>query len=90
MNKETNQGVIVTYSISKDYFVVGSVYRMHVGTNDYRNAVLVSRSDSDLEFKLFDGKGGIEDLKLTVDDLLYHDYDIVKLKPDYSDGVMKY
>lgn len=79
-------GIITTYSIDKDYFEVGESFRLHISTNNFRNAILTSVTDNKVVFMYWQN-GEMQILELTVDDLMYRNhYDIIKLKPDYEDG----
>ena len=43
-------GIITTYLIDKDYFEVGEAFRLHISTNNFRNAILTSVTDNKVVF----------------------------------------
>lgn len=84
------QGIVTTHSIDKDYFEIGEAYRLHISTNNFKNALLIDADNNRVVFNYLD-KGSIQTLELTVEDLMYrNNYDIIKLKPDYNDGRFGY
>lgn len=78
-------GIDVKYSLNSDYFEVGCAYQMRLGTNDFRVGLLIKYSEDSLTFKILE-KGEVSDLTLTVDQLRFHDYWLVKMEPDYENG----
>lgn len=81
-----NKGLIINYTLNEDYFVIGSAYQLHISTNDFRIGVLVAYSQDYLLLKVFDSKGNEEEMKLSIDDILYNSYGIIKMQPDYVEG----
>ena len=79
------QGIDVEYSLNSDYFKVGCAYEMKLGTNDYRVGLLTKYTKESVTFKILE-KGNLVDLTLTVDNLRFHDYGLIKMTPDYKDG----
>lgn len=78
-------GIITKHFIDKDYFKVGEVYQIRLGSNDFKNCILTNVADEKVTFKYFDG-GEVKVLELSVHELRFRDFWIVKLKPDYKDG----
>lgn len=78
-------GLDVEYRLNSDYFEVGCAYQMRLGTNDFRVGLLIKYSKDSVTFKILE-KGEVSDLTLTVDQLRFHNYWLVKMKPDYEDG----
>lgn len=78
-------GIDVEYKLSSDYFEVGCAYQMRLGTNDFRVGLLIKYSEDSVTFKILE-KSEVRDLTLTVDQLRFHDYCLVRMKPDYEDG----
>lgn len=83
-------GIDVTYSLNPDYFEVGCAYKMCLGTNDYRIGILVKYSSNEVVFKVLNKeKSELIDLYLTTDDLRFKSYDLIKMQPDYKDGIFE-
>ena len=80
-----SNGIDVEYSLSPTYFEVGAAYQLHLGVNDFRVGLLTKYQKDSVTFKILE-KGEVIDLTLTVDQLRFHDYWLVKMKPDYEDG----
>ena len=78
-------GIEVEYKLNSDYFEVGCAYQMRLDTNDFRVGLLTKYQKDSVTFKILE-KGEVIDLTLTVDQLRFHDYWLVKMKPDYEDG----
>lgn len=80
-----SNGIVVEYSLCPDYFEVGCAYRLRLGENNYKVGLLVSYSKESVTFKILkDDK--LEDLVLTVSNLRFRDYNLIKMKPDYKNG----
>lgn len=84
-----SQGIITIYKLDKDYFEVGHAFRFKLDTNDFKYSILTEFNESYVVFTYLDN-GNLKELKLTVEDLRFRDYHIIKLKPDYEDGKFKY
>ena len=86
-----SNGIIAT-SLCPKYFEVGAAFRLKVGTNDYRNAILVKYSNERVTFKSYDRvKEKIVEFSLFINDLMYHnDFELIKLVPDYENGKVSY
>ena len=82
-------GINVEYKLDSEYFEVGCAYEMCLGTNDFRVGLLIYYKEDSVTFKILE-KGEVIDLTLTVDQLRFHDYWLVKMKPDYKDGKFQY
>ena len=82
-------GIDIEYKLNSDYFEVGCAYRIRVGTNDFRVGLLIKYKEDSVTFKILE-KGEMIDLTLTVDQLRFHNYWLVKMKPDYKDGKFEY
>ena len=82
-------GINTRYTINFEYFELGSAYQLHLGPNKFRVAIVVQLSTDDITFKYFEGCDAIE-IHMTVDELMYNNYEITKLEPDYVDGQFIY
>lgn len=78
-------GIDVEYKLNSDYFKVGCAYQIRIGTNDFRVGLLIKYQKDSVTFKILE-KGELIDLILTVDQLRFNNYWLVKMKPDYEDG----
>ena len=78
-------GIKVEYKLDPEYFEVGSAYKIRLGTNDFRVGLLIYYKEDSVTFKILE-KGEVIDLTLTVDQLRFHNYWLVKMKPDYENG----
>lgn len=83
-----SQGIITIYKLDKSYFELGHAFRIKLGTNNFKHSILTEFNESYVVFTYLDGEN-LKELRLTVDDLRFHDYGIIKLKPDYKDGKFK-
>ena len=82
-------GIDIEYKLNSDYFEVGCAYQMRLNPNDFRVGLLIKYKEDSVTFKILE-KGEVIDLTLTVDQLRFHDYWLVKMKPDYKDGKFQY
>ena len=82
-------GIDIEYKLNSDYFEVGCAYRMRLNPNDFRVGLLIKYKEDSVTFKILE-KGEIIDLTLTVDQLRFHNYWLVKMKPDYENGKFEY
>lgn len=82
------KGINIKYSLDKEYFKVGEAYSLHLGTNKFRVGLLVKYSEESVTFKILEGEDLI-DLTLTLYQLRQNDYGMVKMKPDYNDGIFQ-
>ena len=78
-------GIKVEYKLDSEYFEVGSAYMIRLGTNDFRVGLLIYYKEDSVTFKILE-KGEVIDLTLTVDQLRFNNYWLVKMKPDYENG----
>ena len=79
-------GIIVDYTLDPKYFEVGASYQIHIGTNNFKTALLAKYSKDEVTFKYLE-KGDIIDLTVTISELMYrNDYWLTKMKPDYENG----
>lgn len=78
-------GIKVEYKLDSEYFEVGSAYKIRLGINDFRVGLLIYYKEDSVTFKILE-KGKVIDLTLTVDQLRFHNYWLVKMKPDYENG----
>lgn len=78
-------GIITKYLIDKDYFKVGEVYRIRLSSNNLKNCILTNVTDEKVTFKYFDSKE-VKVFELSVNELRFRGFDIVKLKTNYVDG----
>ena len=78
-------GIKVEYKLDSEYFEVGSAYIIRLGTNDFRVGLLIYYKEDSVTFKILE-KGEVIDLTLTVDQLRFHNYWLVKMIPDYENG----
>lgn len=78
-------GINVEYSLDPDYFEVGCAYQLRIDTNKFKIALLSRYSKNEVTFKFLEN-GDMIDLTLTVNDLRFHNYWLVKMKPDYENG----
>ena len=83
------RGINVRYTINFDYFKLGSAYQLHLEPNKFRIAIVVQLTEDDITFRYFEGYDVIE-MHMTVDELMYNNYEITKLEPDYVDGQFIY
>lgn len=83
-----SQGIITTYKLDKNYFEVGHAFRFRLSTNTFKHSILTEFNEDYVIFTYLEN-GELKELKLTVNDLRFHDYHIIKLKPDYEDGKFK-
>ncbi len=82
-------GIDIEYKLNSDYFEVGCAYRMRLNPNDFRVGLLIKYKEDSVTFKILE-KGEIIDLTLTVDQLRFHNYWLVKMKPDFENGKFEY
>ena len=82
-------GIKIEYKLDSDYFEVGCAYQIRLGCNDFRVGLLIKYKEDSVTFKILE-KDEVIDLTLTVDQLRFHDYWLVKMKPDYEDGKFRY
>ena len=75
----------VEYKLDSEYFEVGSAYIIRLGTNDFRVGLLIYYKEDSVTFKILE-KGEVIDLTLTVDQLRFNNYWLVKMIPDYENG----
>ena len=78
-------GIKVEYKLDSEYFEVGSAYIIRLGTNDFRVGLLIYYKEDSVTFKILE-KGEVIDLTLTVDQLRFNNYWLVKMIPDYENG----
>lgn len=78
-------GIDVEYSLSPTYFEVGTAYKLHLGVNNFKIGLLTKYSKDSVTFTILK-EGKIEDLTLSLNQLRFNDYGIIKMKPDYEDG----
>lgn len=83
------RGINVRYTINFDYFKLGSAYQLHLGPNKFRIAIVVQLTEDDITFRYFEGYEMIE-IHMSVDELMFNNYEITKLEPDYVDGQFIY
>lgn len=79
------QGINVEYSLDPYYFKVGCAYELNLGSNKYRVGLLSDFSNEAVTFKILEN-GEITDLTLTIDQLRFTSYEIVRMEPDYVNG----
>ena len=82
-------GINTKYTINFDYFKLGSAYQLHLGSNKFRIAIVVQLTEDDITFRYFEGYEMIE-IHMSVDELMFNNYEITKLEPDYVDGQFIY
>ena len=82
-------GIDIEYKLNSDYFEVGCAYRMRLNPNDFRVGLLIKYKEDSVTFKILE-KGEMIDLTLTVDQLRFHNYWLVKMKPDFENGKFEY
>lgn len=82
-------GINTKYTINFDYFKLGSAYQLHLGTNKFRIAIITQLSEEDITFKYFEDDDIIS-LHMSVNELMYNNYEITKLEPDYVHGQFIY
>ena len=75
----------ISYKLDSEYFEVGSAYIIRLGTNDFRVGLLIYYKEDSVTFKILE-KGEVIDLTLTVDQLRFNNYWLVKMEPDYENG----
>lgn len=80
-----SNGIDIEYSLSPTYFEVGVAYQLHLGVNDFKVGLLTKYSKDSVTFTILK-EGKIEDLTLSLDQLRFKDYGIIKMIPDYKDG----
>jgi len=78
-------GILVKYTIDKDYFELGEAYRIKISTNNFKNCLLTEVSDDKVKFTYYD-KGNLSVIEYNISDLRFRNLWIVKLKEDYKDG----
>ena len=78
-------GIKVEYKLDSEYFEVGCAYQIRLGTNDFRVGLLIDYKEDSVTFKILE-KGEVIDLTLTVDQLRFNNYWLVKMIPDYENG----
>ena len=83
------KGINVCYTLDPVYFEIGAAFEIRVGANNFRTMLLVKRTDTEAIFKCFDISGEVMVLKLTIDDLRFRDYWLIKLEPDCKNGVFE-
>ena len=84
MTTESN-GIDVEYALSSTYFEVGAAYQLHLGVNDFKVGLLTKYSKDSVTFTILK-EGKIEDLTLSLEQLLFNNYGIIKMIPDFEDG----
>lgn len=82
-------GINTKYTINFDYFKLGSAYQLHLGPNKFRIAIVVQLTEDDITFRYFEGYEMIE-IHMSVDELMFNNYEITKLEPDYVNGQFIY
>lgn len=80
-----SNGIDVEYSLSPTYFEVGVAYKLRLGVNDFKVGLLTKYSKDSVTFAILK-EGKIEDLTLSLNQLRFNDYEIVKMIPDYKNG----
>lgn len=83
------RGINTKHTINFDYFKLGSAYQLHLGPNKFRIAIVVQLTEDDITFRYFEGYDVIE-IHMSVDELMFNNYEITKLEPDYVDGQFIY
>lgn len=78
-------GIDVEYSLSPTYFEVGTAYKLYLGGNNFKIGLLTKYSKDSVTFTILK-EGNIEDLTLSLSQLRFNDYGIIKMKPDYKNG----
>lgn len=78
-------GILVKYTIDKDYFELGKAYRIRLSSNNFKHCLLIEVSDDKVKFAYYD-KGNLSVIEYNISDLRFRDLWIVKLKEDYKDG----
>ena len=80
-----SNGIDVEYALSSTYFEVGAAYQLRLGVNDFKVGLLTKYSKDSVTFTILK-EGKIEDLTLSLNQLRFKDYGIIKMIPDYKDG----
>ena len=78
-------GKDIEYKLNSDYFEVGCAYQIRLNPNDFRVGLLIKYKEDSVTFKILE-KGEVIDLTLTVDQLRFNNYWLVKMIPDYENG----